>query len=102
MKILSESGRIRPSALFKPVAVSFFIAYGLLVCVGLLPTFLITPQAGSPDFPLWGFFLILPLVSLLLSFMVGGVVVFGAWLYSRFRTIEVVAIEMVDGGPPKL
>lgn len=98
MKILSESGRIRPSALFKPVAVSFFIAF----CVGLLPTFLITPRVGSPDLPLWNFFLILPLVSLLLSFMVGGIVVFGAWLYSRFRTIEVVAIEMVDGGPPKL
>lgn len=79
MKILSESGRIRPGALFKPVAVSIFIAFGLFVCVGLL-SFLTMPPAVSPDLPpldlpLWVVVLIAALGILLQSFMVGGVVV---------------------------
>jgi hypothetical protein len=90
MKVRVESGRLTPSALFKPVSVSFFIGQGLLGGTLFLLALLLMPPPVKDDLPIWVVVAFLPLAVLLQALVIGALVVFGAWLYSRFRPIEVV------------
>jgi hypothetical protein len=93
MKVRVDSGRLSPRTLFKPVSVSFFIGAGLLGGGLLLLGFALTPAPAREQLNAWVVIAFFPLALVAQALIVAALVVFGAWLYSRFRTIEVVNDE---------
>jgi len=110
MELRTVNGRLRLDGAFKMVATGYlvgasviFVPFFLLIFVILVVAGAFAPSGGaaaSPGGPLAAFipFLMFPFIIAMQSVMIGGLVVFGLWLYQMRRPIR-VAPEDAEIGP---
>ena len=109
MELRTVNGRLKPGGAFKLIATGYLLGAGaifiplfvlidlILLVRGALATMNGQTVAGDAPPLVWLMQLIaLPVIIAGQSVMIGGLVVFGLWLYDKRRPIRVIAEDVVD------
>ncbi len=104
MELRTEDGQLKPSGAFKLIATGYLVGASAIFVPLFLLINLVLLVTGAPatmngqvvkggDGLLVGLMqlIMLPIILALQAVMVGGLVVFGLWLYSKRQPIRVVA-----------
>ncbi|WP_332772377.1 hypothetical protein [Phenylobacterium sp.] len=106
MELRIVDGQLKPGGAFKLVATGYLVGAGAIFVPFFALVTLFTFGSGAPAtlngevvkggaglmmtlMP----FIMLPIILVMQSAMIGGLVVFGLWLYRKHRPIHVVAVE---------